>query len=139
MATAPLDSDELARWRTEALSALRAATSQIDLGLHNWACFLAEQASRLAVKGLLAGVGQPSWGHDLVRLGEQARAAVGWPQSIGPALRRLSRHYITSRYPDAVPAGTPGSHYGTEDSHQALTDARSVLEAVDQAWAAISL
>jgi HEPN domain-containing protein len=136
----PLDGEELSRWRTEAASALRAATSQVDLGLHNWACFLAEQASQLAVKGLLAGIGKPSWGHDLVRLGDEAAAALpgNWPSSLLPALRRLSRHYITSRYPDAVPAGTPGGHYGPEDSRQALDDARSVLEAVDGAWTVIS-
>ncbi len=139
-ASGPLDGEELSRWRTEADSALRAAISQVDLGLHNWACFLAEQAGQLSVKGLLAGVGRPSWGHDLVRLGEEAGAAMqeNWPTSLGPALRRLSRHYITTRYPDAVPAGTPGGHYGPEDSQQALADAHSVLESVDRAWAAIT-
>lgn len=75
--SAPLDGEEQARWRAEVSSALRAATSQVDLGFHNWACFLAEQASQLSVKGLLAGIGRPSWGHD-----------------------------ITSRYPDAVPVST---------------------------------
>ncbi|MDQ2728255.1 MAG: HEPN domain-containing protein [Actinomycetota bacterium] len=140
MAPAPLDSEEFDRWRIEARSALRAASSQVGLGLHNWACFLAEQASQLAVKGLLAGIGQPTWGHDLVRLGDEARSALedGWPGRLDPALRRLSRHYITSRYPDAVPSGTPGGHYGPEDSEQALADAGAVLGAVDRAWADMS-
>src|SRR5206468_3938142 len=54
-AEVPLDEDEFHRWRGEADRALSGARAQGDLGLHNWACFGAEQAAQLALKGLLHG------------------------------------------------------------------------------------
>ncbi|MGH2736718.1 MAG: HEPN domain-containing protein [Actinomycetota bacterium] len=47
--------------------ARRAADVQHAAALHNWACFAAEQAAQLALKGLLHGLGLGPWGHDLVR------------------------------------------------------------------------
>jgi HEPN domain-containing protein len=46
----PVDHDEFDRWRAEADAALRGARLQAEGGLHNWACFAAEQAAQLAVK-----------------------------------------------------------------------------------------
>src|SRR5687768_10772741 len=98
MSEPPVDRDEFGRWRAEADAALRAARLQADAGLHNWACFAAEQATQLAVKGLLHGLGRGPWGHDLVRLGEQIAETDELPVQVGDALRRLSRHYIPARY-----------------------------------------
>jgi HEPN domain-containing protein len=93
-------------------------------------------AAQLAVKGLLHGCGAPAWGPDLVPLGQAARATVGtsWPSSLDPRCARLSRHYITSRYPDASPSGSPAQHYTAVDASQALEDAGALLGAVDAAW-----
>src|SRR5205823_12556783 len=108
-AKVPLDQTEFGRWRGEADRALAGARAQADIGLHNWACFGAEQAAQLALKGLLHGIGQAPWGHDLVELGQAASGAgLPLPESIGGALRRLGRHYIPARYPDAHAAGEPG-------------------------------
>jgi len=134
----PFDSEEFRRWRDEASQALRGATLQHDAGLHNWACFLAEQSAQLAVKGLLHGLGRGPWGHDLVRLGELARDALAVPEEVADACRRLSRHYIPARYPDAHPSGPPGPHYGAADSEEAIRDARALLEFVDRAWAELN-
>jgi HEPN domain-containing protein len=51
------DRSEYRRWRREADDALKGARLQAEGGLHNWACFLAEQSAQLAVKKLLHGVG----------------------------------------------------------------------------------
>lgn len=87
-------------------------------------------------QALLHGIGTGSRGHDLVALGEHLQDAlgVGAPTEVQAALRRLSRLHIPPRYPDAHPSGTPGSHYGAEDSDQALDDAARVLAYVDAAW-----
>jgi HEPN domain-containing protein len=136
MAGAPLDAPEFQRWREEADRAISVAGSHATGPAVNWACFLAEQAAQLAVKGLLHGCGAPAWGHDLVTLGQAARATVGtsWPSSLDPRCARLSRHYITSRYPDASPSGSPAQHYTSVDASQALEDAGALLAAVDAAW-----
>jgi HEPN domain-containing protein len=131
----PLDRDEFARWREEADRALRHARLAADDGLHNWACFSAEQAAQLAVKALLHGIGRGPWGHDLVSLGDElAGAGLAVPDGIRDALRRLGRHYMPARYPDAHPAGSPASHYGTADWVQACDDARAIFDLVDRAW-----
>ena len=135
MTRAPLDREEFGRWRDEADRALAAARLNIGGGLHNWACFLAEQSAQLAMKGLLHGVGKAPWGHDLVRFGALAsEAGFDMPDAVGAALRRLGRHYIPARYPDAHPAGPPGPHYGANDAEEALVDAASIIEFVDTSW-----
>lgn len=132
----PLDEEEFRRWRDEANRALAGARVQTDAGLHNWACFAAEQAAQLAVKALLHGLGRGPWGHDLVRLaGDTVAAGVTIRAEIADACRRLSRHYIPARYPDAHPSGPPGDHYGTSDAEDALRDAAAVLTFVDETWA----
>jgi HEPN domain-containing protein len=134
----PVDAAEFGRWRTEADAALRGARLQAEAGLHNWACFAAEQATQLAVKGLLHGLGRGPWGHDLVRLGERLAEVSEVPDAVADALRRLGRHYIPARYPDAHPSGPPGIYYGPSDSAQAVADAEAALAHVDALWKTIS-
>ena len=134
----PVDCDEFRRWREEAGRAFQGAQLQAGAGLSNWACFLAEQAAQLALKALLHGLGRGPWGHDLVRLSEMAsEAGLEPPTAVADAIRRLSRHYIPARYPDAHSAGPPSTHYGAADSEEALRDAASVLDFVDEAWEAL--
>lgn len=129
------DDAEFDRWRAEADRALAASRVQAEAGLHNWACFAAEQAAQLATKALLHGLGRGPWGHDLVRLGELALAAADEPpDDVLDAMRRLGRHYIPARYPDAHPSGTAASHYGEADSTEAIRDAEAILAVVDRAW-----
>lgn len=131
----PLDREEFSRWREEADRALAGARLQAEVGLHNWSCFAAEQAAQLAFKGLLHGLGRGPWGHDLVRLGELAGAAgIVLPEEIEAALRRLGRHYIPARHPDAHASGPAGAHYGDSDAAEALADAERLLDFVDRAW-----
>jgi HEPN domain-containing protein len=131
----PLDLEEYERWRAEAGRALRHGELAAQDGLHNWACFSAEQSAQLAVKALLHGLGLGPWGHDLVGLGERlGEAGLEIPPPVSDAILRLSRHYMPARYPDAHAAGSPGDRYGASDASQALDDAGSVLGLVDEAW-----
>jgi HEPN domain-containing protein len=135
---APLDEEEFRRWRDEADRALAGARLQADAGLHNWACFAAEQGAQLTVKALLHGVGRAPWGHDLVRFGQAiADAGIDLPESVAGALRRLSRHYIPARYPDAHPSGSPGAHYAAPDADEAIADAAEVAGFVDGVWGSL--
>jgi len=133
-----VDHDEYQRWTAEARSALRAARVQADAGLHNWACFAAEQAAQLGIKAVLHGIGAAPWGHDLIDLGRKMRDEVGeaWTNP-NERLQRLSRHYIPARYPDAHASGPAGEHYGTADSEQAIADTEQILEATEAVWTTI--
>jgi HEPN domain-containing protein len=133
--TVPRDEAEFERWRAEADRALAGSRVQAEAGLHNWACFAAEQAAQLATKALLHGLGRGPWGHDLVRLGELAvDSGVALSRGTLDAMRRLGRHDIPARYPDAHPSGSAGAHYGASDSAEAIRDAEAVLAAIDEAW-----
>ena len=135
MADGLLDSEEFDRWRAEADRALAGARLQADGGLHNWACFAAEQAAQLAAKGLLHGLGRGPWGHDLVGLGDLiAAAGIEVPTSERDAMRRLGRHYIPARYPDAHASGPAAAHYGAADAAEAIGDAERILAFVDTSW-----
>ena len=131
-----LDSPEFERWQRAADDALTGAEAQREAGPANWACFIAEQAAQLSCKGLLHGVGVEAWGQDLVDLGDRVSRTIGTDleDDVASALRRLSRHYIPARYPDAHPSGAPGAHYGRDDADQAIADAERVLMAVRTAW-----
>ena len=134
-AAAPLDEEEFGRWREEAARALKAARLQAGAGLHNWACFAAEQGAQLGVKALLHGLGRGPWGHDLVRLGAMvAETGVDAPPAVSAAMRRLGRHYIPARYPDAHASGPAGAHYAASDSEEALEDAEAIVAFVDRTW-----
>jgi HEPN domain-containing protein len=135
VAESPLDAEEHGRWRAEADRALHGARVQAEADIFNWACFAAEQAAQLAVKGLLHGLGRAPWGHDLVRLGAMlVEAGIEPPSEVGDAMRRLGRHYIPARHPDAHPLGPPGDHYGAADSREALSDAGTIIAFVDSTW-----
>jgi HEPN domain-containing protein len=56
------------------------------------------------------------------------------PGEIADAIRRLGRHYIPARYPDAHASGPPGSHYGAADAAEAVGDADAVMGFVDETW-----
>lgn len=133
-----LDDPEYHRWQRSVDDAQGAALAQEQAGYHQWSCFLAEQSAQLAVKGLLHGAGQGAWGHDLVALGQRAGLVVGATDiAVEDALRRLSRHYLPARYPDANPGGTPGEHYGPTDAEAACADVATVRAFVERAWAAL--
>ncbi|HEX2043751.1 MAG TPA: HEPN domain-containing protein [Acidimicrobiales bacterium] len=132
-----VDDTEFDRWRAEANEAIETARLAAGGGRFNWACFLAEQAAQLAVKGLLHGLGAGPWGHDLFELGNSLVTALDrpLPDDLGDAMRRLSQHYIPSRYPDAQPGGFPAERYTAEQADEALADAELVVAAVDDVWA----
>jgi len=135
----PLDAEEFERWRQQADSAAEVAGLARDGGRAEWACFLSEQAAQLAVKALLHGAGLEAWGHDLTVLSARAEGELGsaWTSGLGDAAARLARHYIATRYPDAVPSGAPTTHYTDADAAQAERDAQALLAAVDHAWQAL--
>jgi HEPN domain-containing protein len=132
----PLDAPEFDRWLEQAARALDTAALAREGERFEWTCFLAEQAARLALNGLLRGIGCPAWGHDLVELAATAANELrdSWDPALGDPTARLSRHYIPTRYPDAFAAGAPGSHYTRGDGDGAIDDAVTILDFVRHVW-----
>lgn len=125
-------------WRVTADSNMAAARREADAGAHHVACMLAEQAAQCALKALLRGVGATTQarGHDLVLLAAACAADTGMPltDQHEAALQRLAQIYLPSRYPDALPGGSPPERFGKGQSQQAIEDAQAVLGLTQEAW-----
>lgn len=133
-----LDRPERRRWQETGESNLASARREAAAGGFHVAVFLAEQAAQCTLKGLLSGVGATAraHGHGLVALGDAAvtEAGMALPDTVREALQRLAQSYMPSRYPDALPSGSPVDHYGRSHAVQAIEDAERVMGAAQHAW-----
>jgi HEPN domain-containing protein len=98
----------------------------------NWACFAAQQAAEKAVKALHLHHGTVVWGHSVRELLRALPPAHAPSQDLIEAGRRLDRHYVPSRYPNAHPSGAPRESYEEADAQQAVADAEKVVSWCDQ-------
>lgn len=130
--------DEWERWERSAAEELEVATANRGLGFHNVAVLHAGQAIEHALKGLLVGVGAaPPRTHDLVALVDdcaERAALVLADSSLRDDLRVLTRDHNPSRYPDAVPQGTPRGNYVRSDADRAIAAAAACAALTADAW-----
>jgi HEPN domain-containing protein len=119
-------------WLEQAEADLRAAQLSASGGVHEWACFQAQQAGEKALKALLYGHGMTSIvTHSLRRLARECEAFDGCFRDLAEAARLLDQHYIPTRYPNGLDEETPPSRYYEKgDSDACLQSARSILERV---------
>ena len=98
------------RWWAYAERDLETARVLLAAGRWGGVSFFAQQAVEKGLKALLvrASGGLPPRVHDLVRLAELA----GVSEDLWSELDDLSRAYVLTRYPDAVPGDT--SDYGID-------------------------
>jgi len=97
-------------------------------GVFSYAAFFAEQAAQKSLKAFLLARGARLV--TIHSVGELAREAAARDQRFAAlvnAARRLDRHYLTSRYPDALPEpAVPAEAYVREDAEEALDAARCI-------------
>jgi HEPN domain-containing protein len=136
-----LDVSEYVRWRETAESNLASARREAAAGAHHVAVFLAEQAAQCATKAVLHGVGATAkaYGHGLLALADAVAEEVdaALPDTVVEAMQRLAQAYMPSRYPDALPDGSPVNHYGASHSTQAVADAVAVMDFTHRTWQAL--
>lgn len=118
--------DEWNRYYRQAEHTLASARRDADDGDHDWACFKAQQAAELAIKGYIRATREFVTGHSVTRLLTAMEGEV--PETIVDCARRLDMVYIPTRYPDAYDAGSPMDYYTAVDSQQAINCARITLE-----------
>ena len=105
--------EESKRWLDEALWDLETAKILHKNARYNAACFYAQQAAEKAMKALLYGLNEASWGHSIRILLERyiERTEDDEAKPLLSDARELDRHYIPSRYPNAHPSGTAYEAY----------------------------
>lgn len=141
LVVATFDDVEYERWMQTAWEHLRVAGHNAAGGFFSAAVLQAEQATHCALRALLHGVGQPlaAPGHGLLSLADACRQWAGLvlDDDARDSLARLAREYLPTRYPDALPEGTPMTHYGRRDAEWAASAASQTMTAVATAWGAL--
>jgi len=132
--------DRSADWLHQAQADLALAQLSADANHHDWACFACHQAVEKALKALHLHHGQQVWGHGLGRAWRELPDPVRHTLAdqvadLEDRMRVLDALYIPTRYPDSLPEGAPTDHFGRLQSLDALTYARSIVEAIDAAMA----
>lgn len=119
-----------ARWLRQAEYDLAQADRLLQDGVFSYAAFFAEQSAQKALKAVLLSRGVRFVA--IHSVGELAREAAGLESAFRPLVdraKRLDRHYLTSRYPDALPEpAIPAEAYVREDAEEAVAIARAVFE-----------
>ena len=116
-----------ARWFEQAKQDLVAARDSATAGHFEWACFQSQQAAEKALKGYLLGAGRP---HPITH---SVKALLAECEELDPGFREmrsageLDRHYVTTRYPDALPDDIPANHFDAEAAERCLSLASSVI------------
>ncbi len=115
-------------WLRQAERDLQQARISLENGMHEWACFAAQQAAEKAVKALHLQLGQEAWGHSVAKLLEQLPDEVVAPSSVGEIARVLDTYYIPPRYPNGFAQGAPYEYYTLRQSQEAIEYARQIVE-----------
>jgi HEPN domain-containing protein len=91
-------------------------------------CFIAQQAGEKILKACLYALGQRRvFGHSLFEMATELSRHDERFASIFPSAKRLDRFYITTRYPNGVPGGSPFQLFEQEDLENALKDLDTVF------------
>jgi HEPN domain-containing protein len=115
-------------WLRQAERDLQQAETSKREGLHEWACFAAQQAAEKAVKALHLKYGQDAWGHVVAKLLEDLPADITVPPDLIDKARVLDTFYIPTRYPNGFSEGASYEHYGPLQSEEAIRYAREIVE-----------
>src|SRR3972149_11303866 len=108
-------------WLAQAERDLLHAQHSLDDGDYDWACFASHQASEKALKAVFQSIrAQVIIGHSLRDMVAEWRGTVQAPQELSEAARLLDRYYISARYPDAYPSGSPFQFYVRRDAEEAV-------------------
>ena len=123
------------RWYRQATYDFEQARRMLELGVYSYAAFFAEQAAQKALKSYLFARGERAvLLHSVAALARRAAETDERFATLVDTGRRLDRHYLTSRYPDALPEpAIPAESYTRGDAEDALMAAATILRAVQEA------
>jgi HEPN domain-containing protein len=97
-------------------------------GYYDWACFAAQQAAEKGLKAVYEHIGNEAWGHSVTQLLEGLSDFVEADEAQLDRARQLDKLYITTRYPNGLPAGAPADFFTREEAERAIAHAEAILE-----------
>lgn len=130
MAEYQFDKDEWERYLRQRNHTLKSAKSDMDEVDHDWACFKAQQAAELFLKGFLRSIGITATGHSITKLLSSVEHISIVPDDIRKCSLELDKVYIPTRYPDAYAWGSPVDYYTKDDAKENIGCAEKILNFV---------
>lgn len=115
-------------WLSQAKDDLAWGEASLKGGFFAQSCFVAQQASEKALKALAY-----QRGYDLIK-GHSVRVVakeLGFNDKIEEAAKILDQYYISTRYPDSLPAGSPFEYFSENQAREALAFAKMIIECID--------
>lgn len=104
------------------------AKSDLAHGYYNWACFSAQQAAEKAIKALFQKMRAEAWGHSVTDLLEELGKSHQITDEMMDGAMELDKAYIPTRYPNALPSGSPRSRYTKGEARRLINHAERIVE-----------
>lgn len=121
---------EANRWILQAEDDLRFVEWVLKEGVFfDKGCFVSQQAGEKALKSCLYATGERRvLGHSLFEMVNDLIKKDSIFEEIRNQAKRLDRFYITTRYPNGLPGGSPFQIYTKEDLAGACDDLEKIFE-----------
>lgn len=119
-------------WMRQAELDYEAARGNAKVGRYEWACFCCQQSGEKALKAVLYSRGRTSavQTHSVRDLTRSCRRVDPIFKELEEVAKELDRHYLPSRYPDALNAAVaPGDVYSAADFDRCTQCLESILTA----------
>jgi len=115
-------------WMNQAEWDLSHARSDIENGFYDWACFSAQQAAEKAVKAVFQKLGAEGWGHSVADLLNELPEQVKPSDHLIDEALELDKAYISARYPNAHPSGSPANRYTRKEAERLAGYAEEIIK-----------
>lgn len=115
-------------WLDQAERDLAHARSDLRSGYYDWACFSAQQSAEKAIKAVFQRIGAEAWGHSVADLVEELSRRQKAPARLLSRALELDKAYIPTRYPSALPSGSPGTRYTKGEAKRLIKYAAEIVD-----------
>jgi HEPN domain-containing protein len=112
----------------EAENDLKHARNDLRCSFYSWACFSAQQGAEKALKAVFQKMGAEAWGHSVTWLLEELSIRVKVEEELREMCQELDKAYIPTRYPDALPSGSPSRLYNQNEATRLIGYAQRIID-----------
>ncbi|MCH7652080.1 MAG: HEPN domain-containing protein [Chloroflexi bacterium] len=118
------------RWLSQAENDLGAAQLMAERAFYAQACFMCHQVAEKALKALAYYRGDRYvLGHSLLELLREIVGTFPEMSQFESLMGVLNQYYVPTRYPDALPGGTPFETYNQGQAEEAVRGASRLVDA----------
>lgn len=129
-----LKKSEWDRYYRQARHNYESAKRDYESGDYAWACFKAQQAGEILLKGFIRALGKFCTGHSIYNLLLSLEELYKVPEDIKTYSKILDKAYIPTRYPDAHMFGAPFELYSKEEVRQFFDCVERLFQFIEELY-----